>query len=187
MQRPSSPWPGSSARRPTWAGATQAPPAGGTAAVGASHPPIRLPVPPAPLSQLSQLAQPRYSFATALATSLAAPLPPAGGISLSAGRAPPPPYVQQIAMQAAQQTAQQAISQVLAQYLQAITAAGPAPPSLPGTFATLPPNLGPPPPQGSAYSPPSAPSVALPQAATCSRHWPPSRQPPLTHPPRSLH
>ena len=74
-------------------------------------------------------------------------------------------------MQAAQQAAQQAISQVLAQYPQSITAAGPAPPSLPGTFATLPPNLGPPPPQGSAYPPPlgtslHTPYATLPQAAT---------------------
>ena len=151
--------------------ATQASPAGGTAAAGISHPATGLPVRPAPLSQLSELAQPRYPAVTALATSLAAPLPPAPGTSLSAGGAPPPPYVQQIAMQAAQQAAQQAISQVLAQYPQSITAAGPAPPSLPGTFATLPPNLGPPPPQGSAY-PPSigtslhTPYATLPQAAT---------------------
>ena len=139
--------------------ATQASPAGGTTAVGTSHPATGLPVPPAPHSQLSQLAQPGYPVATALATSLAAPLPPVPGTSLSAGGAPPPPYVQQIAMQAAQQ----AICQVLAQYPQAITAAGPAPPSLPGTFATLAPNLGPPPPQGPAYPLPRGP---LPQHST---------------------
>ena len=144
---------------------TQVSPAGGTAAAGTSHSANGLPVPPAPLSQLSQLAQPGYTAVTALATSLAAPLPPAPGTSLSAGGTPPPPYVQQIAMQAAQQAAQQAISQVLAQYPQAITAAGPAPSSLPGIFATLPPNLGPPP-SGTFAPTLHAPYATLPQAAT---------------------
>ena len=132
---------------------TQVSPAGVTAAASTSYPRPGCRFPQCPSH--SWLSPGTLWRRPSPPLSLPRPAPGTSLTSLSAGGAPPPPYVQQISMQAAQQAAQQAISQVLAQYPQAITAAGPAPPSLPGTFATLPPNLGPPPPQGPAYPPPS--------------------------------
>ena len=55
------------------------------------------------------------------------------------------------------------------------------------------PQLSTPPPQLSCRLPPPSPGSTSPplqsrsRCLQCSRHWPPRRQPPLTHPPRSLH
>ena len=180
---------------------TQAPPAGITAAAVTSHPPTVLSAPPVSYDGSHHLSRFLAPFrAWYLAQRRRSPAP-----SLRAADH----YIK-----AAQQAAQQAISQVLAQYPHAISAAGPAPPSLPGTFATLPPKTGPPstsipylpplsrgplpkpstpPPQFShrlpslslrSTSPPLQPRS---RCAHCSCHWPPSCQPPLTYPPRSWH